>query len=72
MAYKKSPGPNDVPTEAFKNLDNYGLILLRETIQKYWNDNEYNPKVFTCLGLYILPKLGDLSNPNKMTRYYPR
>ena len=65
MAYEKSPGPNGVPTEAFKNLDNYGMILLRETIRKYWNDNEYNPEVFTRLGLCILPKSGDLSNPNK-------
>ena len=65
MAYEKFPGPNGVPREAFKNLDNYGIILLRETIRKCWNDNEYNPEVFTRLGLCILPKSGDLSNPNK-------
>ena len=38
---------------------------MRETIQKYWNDNKYNPEVFTRLGLCIHPKTGDLSNPNK-------
>ena len=65
IAYKKSPGPNGIPTEAYKNLDNYGLLLLRKTIQKYQNDNKYTPKVFTRLGLCILPKSGDLSNPNK-------
>ena len=66
MAYEKSPGPNGIPTEAFKNLgDGDGSILLREIIRKYWNDNEYNPEVFTRLGLCILPKTGDLSNPNK-------
>ena len=32
MAYERSPGPNGVPTEAFKNLDTYGLLLLGETI----------------------------------------
>ena len=65
MACEKSPGPNGIPTEAFQNLDNYGLLLLREIIRKYWNDNKYNPEVFTLLDLYILPKTGDLSNPNK-------
>ena len=65
MAYKKSPGPNGVPTEAFKKLDTYGLLQLRETIRKYWNDNKYNSKVFTRLGLCILPKSGNLSNQNK-------
>ena len=65
MAYEKSPGPNGIPTEAFKNLDNYGMLLLRDTIRKYWTDNQYNPEVFTRLGLCILPKTGDLSNPNK-------
>ena len=53
MAYEKSSGPNGIPIEAFKNLDNYGLSLLRETIWKYRNSNEYNPKVFTRLGLCI-------------------
>jgi hypothetical protein len=65
MAYEKSPGPNGIPTEAFKNLDPQGISLLRNTILKYWNDPQYNPEVFTRLGLCILPKTGDLSNPNK-------
>ena len=60
MACEKSPGPNGIPTEAFKNLDINGLLLLRETIRKSWNDNEYDPEVFTRLGLCILPKSGDL------------
>ena len=54
-----------MPTEAFKNLDNYGMLLLREIILKYWTNNQYNPEAFTRLGLCILPKTGDLSNPNK-------
>ena len=64
MAYEKSPGPNGILAEGFKNLDNYGLLLLRETIRRYWNDNEYNPEIFIQLGLCILPKTGDLSTPN--------
>ena len=65
MAYKKSPGPNGIPTEAFKNLDSYGMLLLHEIILRYWTNNQYNPEAYTRLGLCILPKTGDLSNPNK-------
>ena len=54
-----------MPTEAFKNLDNYGMLLLHEIILRYWTDNQYNPEAYTRLGLCILPKTGDLSNPNK-------
>ena len=52
------------PRKRSKILDNYGIILLRETIRKYWNNNEYNPEMFTHLGLCVLPKSGDLSNPH--------
>jgi hypothetical protein len=65
MAYKKSPGPNGIPTETFKNLDSYGMLLLHEIILRYWTNNQYNPEAYTRLGLCILPKTGDLSNPNK-------
>ena len=65
MAYEKSPGPNGIPTETFKNLDSYGMLLLHEIIPRYWTDNQYNPEAFTGLGLCIRPKTGDLSNPNK-------
>ena len=65
MDNEKPPGLNGIPTKALINLVNYGLLLLSKTIQKYWNDNQYNPKVFTQLSLYIAPKTGDLLNPNK-------
>ena len=64
-SYCIGPGPNGIPTEAFKNLDSVGYLLLRKTILKYWHDAEYNPEAFTKLGLCILPKTGDLSNLNK-------
>ena len=65
MAYEKSPGPNGIPTEAFKNLDGEGYLLLEKTIEEYWNNPQYEPEEFTKLRLSILPKSGDLSNPNK-------
>ena len=62
---RKVQVPMTYPRRHQKNLDNYGMLLLRDTIRKYWTDNQYNPEVFTRLGLCILPKTGDLSNPNK-------
>ena len=65
MAYEKSPGPNGITTEAFKNLDGEGFELLYRTIVKYWTDPDYNPEEFTTIKLSMIPKTGDLSNPNK-------
>ena len=65
MAYKKSPGPKGIPKDAFKNLDSQDILLLRKTILKFRNNPQYNPEAFTRLGLCILQKTGDLSNPIK-------
>ena len=40
-------------------------LLLEKTIVEYWNNPQYEPEEFTKLRLSILPKSGDLSNPNK-------
>ena len=50
MLYEKSPGPNVIPTEAFKNLGSVGFLLLCKTILKYWHDAEYNLESITKLG----------------------
>ena len=65
MQYKKSPGPNGIPTEAFKNLEGESFQLLFNMITRYWNHPDYKPDEFTKINLSILPKNGDLSNPNK-------
>ena len=65
MRYEKSPGPNGIPTEAFKNLEGESFDLLYNLIKKYWEDTEYSPNEMTLIKLSILPKKGDLSNPNK-------
>ena len=65
MAYEKSPGSNGITTEAFKNLDGDGFELLYRTIVRYWTDENYTPEEFTTIKLSMIPKTGDLSNPNK-------
>ena len=65
VRYKKSPGPNGIPTEAYKNLEKEGFDLLYNLIKKYWEDAEYSPNEMTLIKLSILPKKGDLLNPNK-------
>jgi hypothetical protein len=65
MQYEKSPGLNGIPTEAFKNLQGDGLLALYNEIIKVWDDPSYIPKEWTAIKMTILPKKGDLHNPNK-------
>jgi len=62
MQYEKSPGPNGIPTEAFKSLNGDGYKIFKQIIHKYWKDKDYFPTRFTHLTLSIIPKSGDLSN----------
>jgi Reverse transcriptase (RNA-dependent DNA polymerase)/Endonuclease-reverse transcriptase len=65
MQYEKSLGPNGIPTEAFKNLQGKPLHKFVKIIQNYWNDENMEIKEWQELGFSIIPKSGDLSNPNK-------
>ena len=65
MANEKSPGPNGVTTEVYKKLKGNNLENFRNIINKFWNDPNYNPVEWAEIGLSVLPKKGDLSNPNK-------
>eukprot|EP00980_Cylindrotheca_fusiformis_P021013 scaffold8028_cov81-Cylindrotheca_fusiformis.AAC.1 len=65
MQYEKSPGPNGIPTEAFKNLQGEGLAKLVGIIQKVWTDEYYIPGEWSQIKLTVLPKKGNLSDPNK-------
>ena len=63
--YEKSPGSNGITTEAFNNLDGEGFKLLYQTIVRYWTNPNYTLEEFTTIKLFMRPKTGDLSNPNK-------
>lgn len=65
MQYEKAPGPNNIPTEAFKNLTGAGFEELQRLIGKFWDDPDFLPQELTEIKLRVLPKKGDLSNPNK-------
>jgi hypothetical protein len=65
MQYEKSPGRNGIPTEAFKTLQDTNIDLFHELITAFWNNPDFNPDEWHQIKLCILPKKGDLSNPNK-------
>lgn len=65
MKFEKSPGLNGIPTEAFKNLTGKGFSQLVETITRVWTDPDYVPKEWCDIKLTVLPKKGDLADPNK-------
>ena len=64
MENEKSPGPNKIPPEAFKNLQGLGYITLTNIIYDYWTNENNNNPTYTKLGLTILPKKGDLTDTN--------
>jgi hypothetical protein len=63
--FEKSPGRNGVPTEAFKMLLDANLDLFYKLIIVFWNNPDFNPDEWHQIKLCLLPKKGDLSNPNK-------
>ena len=65
MQYEKSPGTNGIPTEAFKSLTGTNYQYFEETITLFWKNDQYQPIDFQQIQLSILPKKGDLSDPNK-------
>jgi hypothetical protein len=65
MQYEKSPGKNGIPTEAFKSLQDSNLDLFHKLITAFWHNIDLNPSEWRQIKLSILPKKGDLSNPNQ-------
>jgi hypothetical protein len=66
MQYEKSPGTNGIPTEAFKCLTggtNYQFV--EDTITLFWKIGQFQPTDFQQIKLSVLPKKGNLSDPNK-------
>ena len=65
MQYKKSPGKNGIPTEAFKNLRRGPLMAFKKLIALFWQNDQFNPVKWQQIKLSILPKKGNLADPNK-------
>ena len=60
----KSPGENGVPPNAFKCLDSNNKSTVYKFICDFWNDKCDYEEWHTGI-VKLLPKSGDLSNPNK-------
>jgi hypothetical protein len=65
MQYEKSSGTNGIPTEAFKCLTGTNYQFFKDTITLFWKNDQFQPIDFQQIKLSILPKKGDLSDPNK-------
>ena len=65
MQYEKSPGTNGIPTEAFKCLTGTNYQFFEDTITLFWKNDQFQPIDFQQIKLSVLPKKGDLSDPNK-------
>jgi exonuclease III len=65
MQYEKSPGKNGIPTEAFKSLKGASLSAFMKLIALFWQNDQFNPVDWQQIKLSILPKQGDLADPNK-------
>ena len=64
LANRKSPGPNDVPPDAFKALSNQNLDLLHNFFNAYWR-GEIDFTEWHEGQVVPVPKSGDFSDPNK-------
>jgi hypothetical protein len=60
----KSPGENEIPPNAFKCLDSENRTKVYEYIRAFWNEEMDYEEWHTGL-VKLLPKFGDLSDPNK-------
>jgi hypothetical protein len=65
LANRKAPGASGVPAELFKVLEESALQPMFEFLGKYWNDDNLDFTAFHNIILKIIPKKGDLSDPNK-------
>jgi hypothetical protein len=66
MKTEKAPCKNgNIPPEAYTLLVALGEDVLENLITQFWTDPSFNPEIWKHIVLTILPKSGDLSNPNK-------
>jgi hypothetical protein len=65
MKTEKALGKDGLPPEAHELLVGLGEDVLENIITQFWTDPDFNPEIWKHVVLTILPKSGDLSNPNK-------
>ena len=64
LANRKAPGEAGVPAELFKALEDTAFEPMFEFLSEYWTNKELDFASFHNILLKILPKKGDLSDPN--------
>ena len=64
LANEKSPGLNDIPTDAFKSLSNQNLDIIHNFFNAYWR-RETDFTEWHEGQVVPVPKSGDFSDPNK-------
>ena len=64
---KKSPGVDSIPIEAFKIIRESDILFgeFKRFLHAYWTDPNVDPESFHTSLMTVLPKKGDLSDPNK-------
>jgi hypothetical protein len=66
MQYKKSPGKNEIPTEAFKNLKRGPLLVFKKLIALFWQNDQFNPVDWQQIKQSIFTKKGQLSQSKQV------
>ena len=66
-ATEKSPGIDSIPIEAFKIIRESDVLFgeFMKFLHAYWRDQDVDPEAFHTTLMTVLPKKGDLSDPNK-------
>lgn len=66
-ANEKSPGADGIPIEAFKIIRESDILFgeFVHSLHAYWTDPNVDPESFHTSLMSVLPKKGDLSDPNK-------
>ena len=64
---EKSPGVDGIPIEAYKIIGESDILFgeFKRFLHAYWTDPNVDPESFHTSLMTVLPKKGDLSDPNK-------
>jgi len=60
----KSPGISQIPAEALKTMTDENANIIYELVLQFWNNKDIDFLAFHQVLLKILPKKGDLTDPN--------
>lgn len=64
---RKAPGPDEVPMEVFKELDELNLKWVQEMLNQWWNEEDIPEEMLRAI-IALIYKKGDTS---KMENYKP-